>query len=104
MHSSLPQITKRKMRQNQIYVVVCTVCHASSHVWFVSCLGGDGEMRALQRESQFLFGERVVVVRLDRVVGTAQELIGRLAEVASVWVLDHGTRAREWVTLVRLHA
>jgi hypothetical protein len=77
------------MRQNQIYVAVCTVCYASCHVWCVSCLGGDGEVRALQRESQFLLGERVMVVRLDRVVGTAQELIGRLAEIASVWVLDH---------------
>jgi hypothetical protein len=61
-------------------------------------------MRALQRESQFLLGERVVIMRLDRVVGTTQELIRRLAEIASVWVLDHWTRARKRVTLVRLHA
>jgi hypothetical protein len=46
-------------------------------------------MRALQRESQFLLGERVVIMRLDRVVGTTQELIRRLAEIASVCVLDH---------------
>ena len=46
-------------------------------------------MRALQCESQFLLGEGKVVVRLDRVVGSAQVLIWWLAEVASVWVLRH---------------
>jgi hypothetical protein len=61
-------------------------------------------MRALQRESQFLLGERVVVMSLDRVVGTAQVSIGRFAEITSVWVLDYGTRARERVTFMGLHA
>jgi hypothetical protein len=45
-------------------------------------------MRALQRECQFLLGERMMIMSLDRVVGPAQVSIGRLAEIASVWVLD----------------
>jgi hypothetical protein len=65
------------------------VCDASSHMCNALCLNGDGEMRALQCESKFLLGEGQMVVRLDRVVGSAQMLVGRLAEIASVGVLCH---------------
>lgn len=61
-------------------------------------------MRALQRESQFLLGEGQVVVRLDRVVWSGQILVRSLAEVASVWVLGHRTRARERVAVVGVDA
>jgi len=61
-------------------------------------------MRALQSESEFLLGEGQVVVRLDRVVGSAQVLVGRLAEIASVRVLCHRARTRERVAVVRVHA
>lgn len=53
------------------------------------CLDRNGEMRALQRESQFLLGEGKVVVCLDRVVWSAQVLVWWLAKVASVRVFCH---------------
>ena len=53
------------------------------------CLDRNGEMRALQCQSQFLLGEGKVVVRLDRVVGSTQLLVWWLAEVASVRVFCH---------------
>lgn len=67
-------------------------------------LNRNGEMRALQRESQFLLGEGQVVVRLDGVVWSGQVLVWSLAEVASVWVLGHRTRARERVAVVGVNA
>jgi len=68
------------------------------------CLNRNGEMRALQRESQFLLGEGQVVVRLDRVVCSSQLLVRGVAEVASMGILCHGTRTRERVTVVRVYA
>jgi hypothetical protein len=68
------------------------------------CLNGNGEMRALQRESQFLLGEWQVVVRLDRVVWSGQVLVWSLTEVAAVWVFCHRTRTREWVAVMGVHA
>lgn len=61
-------------------------------------------MRALQRESQFLFGEGQVIVRLDRIVWSSQVLVRSLAEVAAVWVFCHRTRTRKWVAVVGVHA
>jgi len=59
------------------------------HIYNALCLDRNGKMRALQCESQFLLGERQVVMRLDRIVRSAQVLVGRLANVASMWVLCH---------------
>lgn len=75
----------------------CYMCNAL-------CLNRNGEMRALQSESQFLLGEGKVVVRLNRVVRSGQVLVWYLAKVASMRVLCHGTRTRERVAVVRVYA
>jgi hypothetical protein len=88
MHNPYSRDKKKTERQSR-YVVVCTVCGPLIYMCNALCLNRNGEVRALQCESEFLLGEGQVVVRLDRVVGSAQMLVGRLAEIASVGVLCH---------------
>jgi hypothetical protein len=59
------------------------------HICNALCLDRNGEMRALQCESKFLFSKWQVVMCLDRVVWSAQVLVGRLTNVASMWVFCH---------------
>ena len=80
------------------------VCGPLSCMCNALCLDRNGEMRALQRESQFLLGEGKVVVRLNRVVCSGQLLVWGMAKVAPMRVLCHGTRARERVAVVRVYA
>jgi hypothetical protein len=65
------------------------VCGPLSCMCNALCLDRNGEMRALQCQSQFLLGERKVIVRLDRIVRSTQLLVRWLAEVASVRVFCH---------------
>ena len=59
-----------------------------------------GEVRALQRKSQFLLGERVMIVCLNRVTLAAQTLVRSIAKIACLWGVLQRSRARERVAFV----
>lgn len=105
MHNSCSRKKEIIKNASPRYVMLYAQCAIRpSYMCNALCLNRNGEMRALQRESQFLLGEGQVVVRLNRVVCSGQLLVWSMAKVASVRILSHGTRAREWVTVVRVYA
>jgi len=68
-----------------------------------SGLARHGKVRTLQRESQLLLGEGMVVVRLNRVVVASHAFVERVAQIACGWPFVQRALARERVALVRLY-
>lgn len=60
------------------------------------------KVRPLQRESQLLFGEGVVIVRLDGVVMASRAFVERVVDVARRRPFVQRALARKRVALVRL--
>lgn len=93
MHNPCSRYKKKKTRAPVpdilLLLMMLYVCGPLNGMCHTLCLNRNGEMRALQCQSQFLLGEGKVVVRLDRVVGSTQLLIWWLAKVASVRVFCH---------------
>lgn len=61
-------------------------------------------MRAFESKCEFLLGERLVVMRLDRVAVAAEFLVWGYAEVPTLCVLDERAWARGGVSFVGVYA
>lgn len=67
-----------------------------------SSLARHSKVRPLQRESQLLLGEGVVVMRLDGVMMASHAFVERVADIACRRPFVQRALARKRVALVRL--
>lgn len=68
------------------------------------CLDWRSQVRALESKCEFLLGERLVVMGLDRIAVAAEFLIWGYAEVPALCVLDERAWARGGVSFVGVYA